>query len=264
MLSQAAAGCENEAFEELRAQVEVERELAARLREASDRRGLYSAVYDEFDRRVPKPPEDGADAQWVLSQQQLLLEPFLVSRPRFLEVGGGNGLLAAELRRRLPRVIVVDAHARTPEVIVCDTPPYPLPDGCVDLAFSSHTIEHLVDEDALLHLREMRRLLAPGGRYICVTPNRLWGPHDVSKHFSDVAAGLHLREYTHGELIGLMKKAGFRRCRVMGPHVKTVLLERLIASLPRTLGRRALEVLSIGRQAPLRLFEQVMATGSVD
>src|SRR5215212_158900 len=190
---------------QLREQFEIERELARRLREARDSRGLYSAVYDELLRRVPHHPaaarkQDDAARGALVALQLRLLEPFLASRPRFLEVGGGDLALAIELSARLPRVIAIEAgseilaglDAANVEIVVTDTPPYPLPDGCVDLAFSSHMIEHLRPDDALLHLREIRRLLAPGGRYVCVTPNRLWGPHDISRYFSDVPEGLHL------------------------------------------------------------------------
>ncbi|MDP9360560.1 MAG: class I SAM-dependent methyltransferase [Acidobacteriota bacterium] len=269
---------------ELREQFEVERELARRLREASDRRGLYGRVYDEFLQRVPHyrfaQSNLGAQSAVLVALQLRLLDPFLLSRPRFLEVGGAGCGLTVELSRRLPRVIAIEAGSgmidgvestRNLEIIVRDTPPYPLTDGCVDLAFSSHLIEHLLPADALLHLREIRRLLAPGGRYVCVTPNRLWGPHDVSRYFSDEPEGLHLREYTHNELLGLMKKAGFRNRRIIAhlggtgaviPHIASRALEAALAITPTSFRRRALDVLSRGRTAPMRLLEQVIVIGS--
>src|SRR5581483_7134702 len=47
--------------------------------------------------------------------------------------------------------------------------------------------------------------------YICVTPNRLSGPHDVSRNFDTVATGFHLKDYTIGELAALFQQVGFRR-----------------------------------------------------
>jgi SAM-dependent methyltransferase len=276
---------ETRTMDQLRQQLDVERELARRLMDANDTRGLYSAVYDELLRRVPHHPavaqKSDAGAQSALVALQLrLLEPFLVSRPRFLEVGGGDCALAIELSRRLPRVIAIEAGSEildglvrpaNLEIVVTDTPPYPLPDGIVDLAFSSHVIEHLRPDDALLHAREIRRLLAPGGRYICVTPNRLWGPHDVSRYFSDTPEGLHLCEYTHNELIALLRRAGFRRVRAIAdlgaddallPHLATRVAEGLLAAAPLGVRRRGLDALSRGRNAPLRRFEQVIVIGS--
>jgi SAM-dependent methyltransferase len=272
-------------MDQLRQQLEVERELAQRLREAGETRGLYSAVYDEFLRRVPHHPSlaqrDDPAAQSALVNLQLrLLEAFLRPEMRFLEVGGGDCALAIELSRRVRRVTAVEAAAGLPvtapradnfEIIVSDAPPYPLPDGSVDLAFSCHFIEHLRPDDALLHLEEMHRLLACGGRYVCVTPHRLWGPHDISRYFSDFPEGLHLHEYSQHELLGLLKQAGFRRRRVIWrlggsdawlPHLGYRSLEALLALPPLSVRRRALEVLSGGRQPPLRLLEQVIVTAS--
>jgi len=249
----------------LREQYAIEQELARRLREAPETRGLYSAVYDELLQRVPhlRKHDDGA----LVPLELKLLEPFLNPGTRFLEIGGGNCALAIALSKRLPRSIAIEATAMRAntsnfELVVADTPPYPLPDSVVDLAFSSHMIEHLRPDDALLHMKEVRRLLAPDGRYICVTPNRLWGPHDISRYFSDEPQGLHLREYTHNELLRLMKRAGFRRCRVIArigsgdalvPHLAT----RVLEFLPRGV----LRALSRGRSAPFRLFEQVIVVG---
>ena len=275
---------ETRTIEQLRDQYVIEKELADRLREACDTRGMYSAVYDELLRRVPHHPavaqKTDAGAQSALVALQLrLLEPFLVSRPRYLEVGSGDCALAIELSKRLPRVIAIEAGteilseidpAAKVEIVVIDSPPYPLPDGVADLAFSSHVIEHLRPDDALQHMREIRRLLAPGGRYICVTPNRLWGPHDISRYFSDTPEGLHLREYTHNELLALMKSAGFRHRRVIAslgakdtllPHLATRAAEGLLAAAPMSMRRRGLDFLSRGRHAPLRRFEQVIVSG---
>ena len=274
---------ETRTIEQLREQLAVERDLARRLREAPDTRGLYSAVYDEFLRRVPHHPslalKENPEAQAELIGLQVrLLEPFLSSRTRFLEVGGGDCALALELSRRVAQVTAIEAgkeistgtsEAPNLTVLLCDSPPYDLPDGIVDLAFSSHFIEHLRRDDALLHLREMRRLLSPGGRYVCVTPNRLWGPHDISRYFADFPEGLHLHEYSHNELLRLFRRAGFRRRRVICrigasdrrlPHLGYRLLEGLLTALPQSARRRALSALSRNRRQPLRLFEQVIVT----
>ena len=45
--------------------------------------------------------------------------------------------------------------------------------------------------------------------YICITPNRLSGPHDVSAAYDTVATGFHLKEYTTGDLTRLLRDAGF-------------------------------------------------------
>jgi hypothetical protein len=47
--------------------------------------------------------------------------------------------------------------------------------------------------------------------YICITPNRVSGPHDVSRGFDKVATGFHLREYTGREIRKMFLSAGFTR-----------------------------------------------------
>jgi SAM-dependent methyltransferase len=88
----------------------------------------------------------------------------------------------------------------------------PLEDASVDVVYSNDVAEHLHPDDLMAHLRDARRVLRAGGRYVCVTPNRLYGPHDVSKAFLPPGAlpeGLHLREYTTGELGACFADAGY-------------------------------------------------------
>ena len=70
-------------------------------------------------------------------------------------------------------------------------------------------MEHLHPDDSRDQLQNIYGALEPGGKYICITPNRLTGPHDVSKFFDDVATGFHLKEYTLGELSTLFARIGF-------------------------------------------------------
>jgi hypothetical protein len=64
-------------------------------------------------------------------------------------------------------------------------------------------------------LRNILAALRPGGHYICTTPNRLTGPHDISAGFDDEPRGFQLREYTYHELAPAFRQAGFRRVRVL-------------------------------------------------
>jgi hypothetical protein len=116
-------------------------------------------------------------------------------------------------------------------------------------------MEHLHPDDALDQLRNVWAALAPGGAYLCITPNRLSGPWDVSRGFDDVATGLHLREYTTGELGRHFAAAGFSRVhaflsyhgRVLSPLLPiqpVAAVERGLEHLPRTIGRRLAEALT--------------------
>ena len=70
-------------------------------------------------------------------------------------------------------------------------------------------MEHLHPDDARDQLVNLNRALRLGGAYVFVTPNRVTGPHDISRGFDVIATGFHLREYTNAELIDLLRACGF-------------------------------------------------------
>jgi SAM-dependent methyltransferase len=118
----------------------------------------------------------------------------------------------------------------------------PLPDNSVDVAFSSQVMEHQMRVDAEEQITDLCRVLRPGGVLVCVTPNRLTGPHDISRHFDLEPSGFHLWEYTTGELTDMLRRAGFGEVRSVfrvgdvvrelpvGPHIA---LERALSRVSR-------------------------------
>lgn len=276
--------------EEVRRQYECERRLADRIRRAprSQRRGVYSEVYEEFFRQFPLLAGDPAGSgarEFQVELELRLLEPYLSSADSMIEFGAGDGALASAASARVGRIWAVDAAARQEGagLVPCepgpgelrwlrtDGPPLPLPDGCCDLAYSCHFVEHLHPEDLADHLAEAHRLLGVTGRYVCVTPNRLLGPHDVSKYFTPVATGLHLREYSHRELVDGFRDAGFRRVEILreigqpATEIATrrqLRLERLVAAIPRSIRLALLSSPLWKRSEPFRPFEQVKVVAS--
>ena len=275
--------------ETLRRHYELEKTLAERLRCApkEERRRLYGAVYDELFRRLPDLPrlaDDPAALHRVVELQARALEPLIRPGAVFLEIGAGAGALALRMASRAGRVYAVEASAQAAaglappenfELVVSGSIRLDMADESVDLAYSCHFLEHLHPDDALEHAAEVRRVLRPDGSYLCVTPNRIWGPHDVSRYFDDVPTGLHLREYSHGDLARLFRRAGFRRAEALGgpgpgarpartrPVRPRALAESLLERLPIALRRRVLIALSRSRQPPYRTLEQVKVVGRV-
>ena len=98
-------------------------------------------------------------------------------------------------------------------------------------------MEHLHPDDAAAQLQNILASLAPGGVYICITPNRWSGPHDVSRYFDEEATGFHLHEYTVGELALMFREVGFRSVEALvgsgGAHIRTPAV--VISSLERLL-----------------------------
>ena len=143
------------------------------------------------------------------------------------------------------------------EFLLSDGVSVPAPRESVDLAYSHQMMEHLHPDDALEQLRNVYQALKPGGYYFCATPNRLSGPWDISRHFDDVATGFHLREYTWGELLELLREVGFRNFRAhtgyqgVGFWAAPGLVqgvERVVMALSPALSRR------LARLAPLRVL----------
>lgn len=237
---------------------EIEKELAAKLRAASakDRSHLYTQVYDELFRRVPhhpmlvnRPVADSASTG--LTEQIRLLTPYLQPHSRYLEIGPGRCALAFAIAQRVSSVEGVDVSEHLTDVPnkptnfklhISNGSDIPVISGSIDIAFSNQLMEHLHPEDAMTQLRGIYRSLRLGGYYICITPNRVSGPHDVSKYFDEVATCFHLKEYTVSELAAVFFEVGFSqvKCliRVKGRFfaVPRILLESLESMLSLTKG----------------------------
>jgi SAM-dependent methyltransferase len=217
--------------ERLRLHYTVERQLADRLREAAsaqERQRICATMYEELFRLVPDHPrltEKGEsselrerDVRWNMAQ----LKPYLRPGCTFLEVGAGDCALAARVAGTAAKVFAVDISAcarksrlpRNVRFVKTNGTDIGVPIETVDLAFSDQLMEHLHPDDALAQLRNIRRVLKPGGAYLCVTPSRLYGPSDVSGYFEDVACGFHLREYSVREIRAIFREAGFPKMHV--------------------------------------------------
>jgi SAM-dependent methyltransferase len=221
----------------------------------NDRQRLYASVYDELFQFTPDHPQltrkrlPEEQAAGVVTRLKLL-ERFLTPDTVFMEVGSGDCSLAARIADRTKRVYAVDVSAEITkglqlpsnlELIICNATDIPVRPGQVDVAFSYQLIEHLHPADAREHLISVVQALKPSGIYVCVTPNRLSGPHDISKYFETEARGFHMKEYTTNELTALMRGVGFSSVRAVVSargrfaHLPTgpiAALERLLGPFP--------------------------------
>jgi SAM-dependent methyltransferase len=250
----------------------VERELADRLRAADrrDRAMLYPLVYDELFRRVRDHPqlvqrEEPRGRQTQIERRLCALRRFLTPGAVYLELGVGDALLASAIAPRVAKVYGVDVSreilrdARVPpnvELLVTDGVSLPLPEGSASIAFSDQLIEHLHPDDVDEHFASVRRALVPGGHFVLLTPNRLSGPHDISRGFDEVATGFHLREYTNAELRTLLYAAGFSNARRAFVSSRRLSIEYplwLVTALERVLARLGKRGRRLGRTRPLAL-----------
>lgn len=253
---------ETRTLAQLREQYEIEKELASRLRLASkeDRKRLYALVYDEMFNLIPHHPQlikkhNDIEGRNAVDLQMRLLKPFLKPSMTFLEIGAGSCDLSVEVAKYVKQVYAIDVSeeiakdlkARSNfDFIVSDGCSIPIPDNSVNLAYSYQLVEHLHPDDTYEQLQNIYKAIACNGIYICVTTNRLSGPHDVSKYFDDIATGFHLKEYTGTELHDLFRRCGFSELHfIVGvkgsyfpfPFLPIKVCERILASLPVSVRR---------------------------
>lgn len=237
----------------------VEKALATRLMNATkeERRTLYSELYNELYREVPFHPQlvrkaSAEETKRAIDVQMELLKRIVTPQCTFIEIGPGDCALSFEAAMFVKQVYAIDVsdeithHKDTPsnfELILSDGTSIPLEPGSIDVAYSNQLMEHLHPDDAFQQLNNIYTALKPGGTYICITPNRLTGPHDISKHFDDIATGFHLKEYTVHELIDLFRSVGFKKFQtyscIKGKHYRVpaaalTLIENLLNKLPRS------------------------------
>ncbi len=152
---------------------------------------------------------------------------------RVLDAGCGSGRNMVELARlgsvtgvELSRTSVSLARARLlGEVVEGSVLDMPFDSDSFDLAVSLDVIEHL-DKD-LEALRELRRVVAPGGFLLVTVPayEWLWSGHDEINH--------HHRRYTRRSLQRVAEQAGWHQTRTT--YFNSVLLP--VAILLRALDR---------------------------
>ena len=236
---------------------EIEKELAVRLLKATkeERQKLYRPLYDELFHRVKHHPylaeKTAPSAQ--TKRQLKLLKKFINTESRFLEIDPGEGSLSLEVARHVKTAAAVDVSNKITSkinstenlaLLISEGLSIPLPDNSIDVAFSNNFFERLHPDDAMDHLLHINRVLVKGGTYICMTLNRLSGPHDISKYFDNVAKGLNLNESTNFELEKLFKAAGFSKTTIIVgvrgisfpmPVFPAKIVEKMLITLPSAL-----------------------------
>jgi SAM-dependent methyltransferase len=207
-------------------QVRIEGELAQRLADSSsqERSQLYGSVYDRiYEMHLSRDPHTldfGAGPPALVR----FLEKLSHAEEELVEIGCGGGLLAIEMVRRGRRVLGIDVSARILEearhraaaatgltLARTEGTEIPAPDASADFAYSVQVLEHLHPDDVAAHLREVHRVLKPGGRYWLLTPNRLdrLGSSERGGVEVDASHDVHLKEWTYSELVPELSRSGF-------------------------------------------------------
>ena len=196
-----------------------------------------------MDRDYEQQTFQAEDRHWWYRGRRAVLErvfdglsvaPPAAGQPiRILDAGCGSGRNMVDLARRgavtgveLSAPSVERARARgCGEVVEGSVLEMPFADDSFELAVSLDVIEHL--EDDLGALRELRRVVAPGGALLLTVPayEWLWSGHDEINH--------HQRRYTRRSLQRVAEQAGWTQIRTT--YFNSLLLP--VAILLRVLDR---------------------------
>jgi 2-polyprenyl-3-methyl-5-hydroxy-6-metoxy-1,4-benzoquinol methylase len=198
----------------------LERRLTERLRASTvaDRRDTFEAVYDELYGALPWLADTGGrldPERWIA----------VIGAPpkRVYEIGSGAGRLASALAEAGLDVTATDvSRERGDGRRDGERLRWASTDGihltrfadaaAFDVVLSDQVVEHLHPDDHAEHFSGCLALLRPGGVCVVRTPHAYTGPHDVSLVFGlDRPEGMHLHEFTNGELVRILKDAGFAR-----------------------------------------------------
>ena len=141
--------------------------------------------------------------------------------PRTLDLGCGNGFFSGNLASLGCEVTGIDlspeavdlARNRYPGVSFAThdlTQPLPLEDSTIDLAWCSEVLEHLFSPLGIAW--EIRRVLKPGGVFLCTVPyhglikNIGIALFAFERHYDPTYP--HLRFFTRKSLSGIVEQAG--------------------------------------------------------
>jgi SAM-dependent methyltransferase len=145
---------------------------------------------------------DRADRRWNhnIHYHRVVLDAVPAGARSALDVGTGDGLLAADLRVLVPDVTAVDtdeavlesARRLDPAVrwVHGDVLHHPFEPGSFDVVASVATVHHLPDLAGAL--RRLAELAAPGGAVAVVGLARASRPRDVLFHLAGVVQHAHL------------------------------------------------------------------------
>lgn len=172
------------------------------------------------ERTVPGVPEEN---YWFrrheAAYEQLL--PYCAGAT-VLETGCGEGYGAGLIAQTAERVLALDYDIPATEHVARGYPEIgvacanlaflPVRSESIDVVANFQVIEHLWEQAGFL--AECLRVLRPGGRLLCTTPNRLTFTPDSDTPLNPY----HTREFAPAELAALIADAGFEIERLHGLH----------------------------------------------
>lgn len=248
----------NRSFAQIKNHYLVEKALAEKLKQSGreERKRIYATMYDELFAQVPDHPRlkrrDNKSFILIANKSKFqIVKEFINTSTIFAEFGSGDCKFATEIAKYTKYTFSIDISDQRDQsgnipnnfkLIVYDGYNLNLEDNSIDVVFSDQVIEHIHPEDTKLHFQLAYRILKKEGLYIFRTPHLFTGPHDISKYFSYKPEGFHLKEWTYGELIKILRKLkyskfhGFwykRGIKIKLPLFYFLLSEKVVGLIPK-------------------------------
>lgn len=189
------------------------------------REALYDEFYSnllQFYGRTAKEDDSLENRIATKDPQVTLFEKELIGKS-IIDFGCGEGYFLMNIQKKIPYKKLTGVDVFIPDTLKNHPQIQFIASGIInfkteekfELAFSDNVIEHLSPLDLMDHLRSVYESLVPGGKFILVMPNRLFGPMDVTRILDNSSSGRiqaqggHLNESTYHEMVSALSKTGF-------------------------------------------------------
>jgi ubiquinone/menaquinone biosynthesis C-methylase UbiE len=180
----------------------------------SPNKNEFAKAYDEIHRYFINERDEMIYRDSLSLPATIVINKFRPPK-KILEIGTGNGFTAIELAKLGYDITSIDisevalgvARGRVEELSerICfkygDARELEFVENSFDCVISSSLVEHLSEDDAKIHLLEVKRVLIPQGGYYFYAGNRLKRAYK--------SAGLHLKMYSTKEQIFLADSLDF-------------------------------------------------------
>jgi ubiquinone/menaquinone biosynthesis C-methylase UbiE len=196
-------------------------------------------TYDSEDyAMLNRPIETGRHSRRI----QRYLKP--APTDRLLEIGCGRGWLTQRMQEICPATYGIDvnpksiAHGVAENLAVMDAVELRFDDEQFDHVYSFHAIEHVVAAGAAI--REMQRVLVPGGRILLVYPAEpirgLYAMPGAWIGFGNpfLARELHVHKFTPSKIRRLAEQCGLRHVESALDFLITPQFMTVLEKAPRT------------------------------
>ena len=196
---------------------------------------LYQEFYSKLLQFYGRNASNNDEVDHVRSKDpQVKLFSRDLKNKSIIDFGCGEGSFLLNIKQNLPYKSLTGVDVYIPESLKNHPEIDFISSGIIhfesskqyEVAFSDNVIEHLSPMDLKDHLQSVYNSLVPGGNFILIMPNRLFGPSDITRILDNsssgkiLAQGGHLNESSYHEMIESLRVVGFNDFKTVLPIPK--------------------------------------------